>query len=331
MTLTRGVADSSGIDLQHPRRSLGNRHRSQAEKFLSLVESSDNATQNLHWAEQSARQAVLHDFTHEENWRLLALIKQQLGDENGMRAVLEDLFSVLGRDPELLSQLDGVDMLEHGFQLLSATLAADPLDPDHWAKMLDNEFLLDLRERFFHLDLSDPRANVLFGRRLERIRSLDEELFITLVRRLLAHRPFNHEAWTELGKLHESRKEFDDAWYCYDQSQIHFPQLSPRDKFRQRMEKRLDGNTPSWEIPNEDGRSNFLKKMEMLAMKVVPNEIDDDYTEDVKIPVSDHETNLLQLMGNGEYSAAFFLARRLVTTGEKWAEKFMLEAQEKLN
>jgi len=32
-------------------------------KFLSLVESdSDNVAQNLSWAEQSARQAVLHDF-----------------------------------------------------------------------------------------------------------------------------------------------------------------------------------------------------------------------------------------------------------------------------
>ena len=131
------MANSSGTDLQHPRRSLGNRHRSQAEKFLSLVDSSSqNAKQNLNWAEQSARQAVLHDFTHEENWRLLARIKQRIGDEDGLRAVLEDLFSVLGRDPELLSQLDNVDMLEHGFQLLSATLAADPLEPDYWENMI---------------------------------------------------------------------------------------------------------------------------------------------------------------------------------------------------
>ena len=220
------MANSSGTDLQHPRRSLGNRHRSQAEKFLSLVDSSSqNAIQNLNWAEQSARQAVLHDFTHEENWRLLAIIKQRIGDEAGLRAVLEDLFSVLGRDPELLSQLDNVDMLEHGFQLLSATLAADPLDPDYWGNMINDEFLVELKERFFQLDLSDPRANVLFGRRLERIRKIDEDMFIILVRRLLAHRPFNHEAWVELGRLHESRKEYDDAWHCYDQAQIHFPQL----------------------------------------------------------------------------------------------------------
>ena len=285
----------------------------------------------MNWAEQSARQAVLHDFTHEENWRLLARIKQRIGDEDGLRAVLEDLFSVLGRDPELLSQLDNVDMLEHGFQLLSATLAADPLEPDYWENMINDEFLVELKERFFQLDLSDPRANVLFGRRLERIRKLDEDLFIILVRRLLAHRPFNHEAWVELGKLHESRKEYDDAWHCYDQAQIHFPQLSPRDKFRDRMEKRLDGDYQKWRAPNDDGRMTFLKKMEKLAMKVTPTENDDDVDLIIEVEVSENEAKLEEFIQNEEYSAAFFLARRLVTSGEKWAEEFLIIAQERLN
>ena len=40
-----------GSSLQHPRRSLGNRHRSQAEKFLRL---STNDKSNISWAEQSA-------------------------------------------------------------------------------------------------------------------------------------------------------------------------------------------------------------------------------------------------------------------------------------
>jgi len=329
---SRYVANSSGTDLQHPRRSLGNRHRSQAEKFLALVDSSqENATKNLSWAEQSARQAVLHDFTHEENWRLLATIKQLIGDEEGLRAVLEDLFSVLGRDPELLSQLADVDMLEHGFQLLSATLAADPLDPEYWIKLVNDDYLSDLKERFFQLDLSDPRANVLFGRRLERIRSIDEELFIILVRRLLAHRPFNHEAWIELGRLHESRNEYDDAWHCYDQAQIHFPQLSPRDKFRERMEKRLDAKSSPWAAPDADGRSLFLKKMENLALKVSsPEQINEIQLSDAEIEGSSHEDNLVKLLENMEYSSAFFLARRLVTSGESWAEEYLIQAQEKL-
>ena len=62
-----------GSSLQHPRRSLGNRHRSQAEKFLK----SNDDKSNLSWAEQSARQAV-YDFTHPENWRTLLTIKLEL-------------------------------------------------------------------------------------------------------------------------------------------------------------------------------------------------------------------------------------------------------------
>ena len=330
MPLSQRVANSSRSDLQHPRRSLGNRHRSQAMKFLSLVESdSDNVAQNLSWAEQSARQAVLHDFTHEENWRVLARIKERSGDEKGLRAVLEDLFSVLGRNPEHLTQLAEVDMLEHGFQLLSASLAADPLDPDYWVEQVNDQFLIDLKERFFHLDLSDPRANILFGRRLERIRTIDEELFITLVRRLLAHRPFNHEAWIELGRLHESRKEFDEAWYCYDQAQTHFPQLTPRDKFRSRMENTLDSTSPSWSRPSADGRTKFLKRMENLALKVSSPEIIDDTLID-EPNISDLESHLIELIEKEEYSSAFFLARRLVTNGEKWAEDYLKQAQDKI-
>ena len=62
--------------LQHPRRSLGNRHRAQAQKFLKIAKSDDSNRQiNLNWAEQSSRQSILHDFTNEDNWRLLIEIK----------------------------------------------------------------------------------------------------------------------------------------------------------------------------------------------------------------------------------------------------------------
>ena len=118
-----------GSRLQHPRRSLGNRHRSQAEKFLQL---SINDNTNLSWAEQSARQAVLHDFTHPDNWRILLSIKLEIGDLSGVRAVLDDFFLVLGRDPELLSQLDGVNLEKSALNLLEAALSVDHLDPDFW-------------------------------------------------------------------------------------------------------------------------------------------------------------------------------------------------------
>ena len=50
----KGVLSES---LQHPRRSLGNRYRSQAEKFLELSNGDD---ENLSWAEQNARQSILY-------------------------------------------------------------------------------------------------------------------------------------------------------------------------------------------------------------------------------------------------------------------------------
>ena len=73
-----------GSSLQHPRRSLGNRHRSQAKKFLKL---STNDKSIISWAEQSARQAVLHDFTHPDNWRILLTIKLEAKDFPGARSV----------------------------------------------------------------------------------------------------------------------------------------------------------------------------------------------------------------------------------------------------
>lgn len=323
------MANSSGSSLQHPRRSLGNRHRSQAEKFLALAQKTPGISiQNLKWAEQSARQAVLHDFTHEENWRILAKIKTLAEDEMGLRAVLEDLFAVLGRDPEHLKQLSEVNMLEHGFSLLSASLTADPLDPDYWEQLITTNFLDELENRFFHLDLSDPRANVLFGRRLERVRAIDEELFIRLVRKLLAQRPFNHEAWIELGHLHEKRKEYDEAWFCYDQAQTHFPQMTPRDKFRSRMEKRLDRDEGKWAKPDSSSRVKFLKRMEVLALKVSsPVVSEQKKSSDEEQILSDEEENIQKLLENQEYSAAFFLARRLVTSGEEWAIPYLEQAQ----
>ena len=56
------VGRRSGADLQHPRRSLGERHRAQAEKFLRNAEKDkDKKIQCLNWAEQSSRQSVLYD------------------------------------------------------------------------------------------------------------------------------------------------------------------------------------------------------------------------------------------------------------------------------
>ena len=234
------TTDDMSTKLQHPRRSLGNRHRSQAEKFLSLIESD---SQNLEWAEQSARQAVLHDFTNPENWRVLVQVKLEAGDEHGIRAVLNELFTILGRDPEALAQLDEVSMSQSGSSILEASLIADPLDPDQWwtSTSQSDVTLGDFIERVKNLDLTDQRANVLFSRRLERVRDSGmEEQYLELARIILAQRPSNHEAWSELGRMHERRGELEQAWMCYDQAQTHFPDIHVRDRFRDRMEAKMD-------------------------------------------------------------------------------------------
>ena len=326
--------ERSSEDLFHPRRSLGNRHRTQALKFLELADADpERRDQNISWAEQNARQAVLHDFTNELNWTVLADVKQKGGDAGGLRAVLEDLFGVLGRDPELLSQLDEIDMLDAGCELLNGALDADPLDADAWWEGNSGDEELDeFEQRMFRLDLSDPRANVIFGRRLERVRAGgDEERFIRLVRRLLAHRPVNHEAWGELGRLHERRDEYDEAWFCYDQAQIHFPQVALRDRFRNRMTQAMDRAGQKWSAPDQDAREQFLTKMQSLALRVshpvIHPETEDDDEEE---KVNEDERELERLLDTGEAAAAFFLARRLVTRGESWASEWLERASAQL-
>ena len=101
--------DSASV-LQHPRRNLGSRHRSQADRFIKLAKKDpDRMDENLAWAEQKAQHAVLYDFTDESIWRCLAVIKHIRSDGDGLALVLEDLFVVLGRDPNQLVQLKDID------------------------------------------------------------------------------------------------------------------------------------------------------------------------------------------------------------------------------
>jgi len=304
--------------LQHPRRSLGNRHRSQAEKFLSLSESD---LQNLEWAEQSARQAVLHDFTNPENWRILVRVKLESGDEHGIRAVLNELFTILGRDPEALAQLDEVSMGQSGFSILEASLMADPLDPDEWwtSTSQSDVTLGDFIKRVKNLDLTDQRANVLFSRRLERVRDSGmEEEYLELSRIILAQRPSNHEAWAELGRMHERRGELEQAWMCYDQAQTHFPEIHERDRFRDRMEAKMDGRVSEpWKEPEVSRRVDFLTRMQQLA---TPNEekIPTTVNESDEVPSNPLEEVHI-LLNEERLSEAFFLARRMAAEGVEGA------------
>jgi len=301
-----------GASLQHPRRSLGNRHRSQAQKFLQM--SQDNSDY-IGWAEQSARQAILHDFTHPDNWRILVEAKLQANDDVGIRAVLVELFSVLGRNPDSVKQLDGIDMNEMGSQILEASLGADPLDPDIWWELTnrENDGVEAFCNRVKMLDLRDIRANVLFSRRLERLRDSGfEDEFLELSKLVLAHRPNNHETWSELGRLHERRGEHDNAWMCYDQAQLHFPEIPARDRFIERMELKMDeADSVSWSTPGIDSRVEFLNRMQALANQADPSIHETQEDEEEILPFDE----LDNLLAENRRTEAFFLARRMAAEG----------------
>ena len=312
--------------LQHPRRSLGDRHRSQAKKFLKLSDTDPSRQmENMNWAEQNSRQALLYDFTHPDNWRILADIKQKLQDEIGLRALLMDLFTVLGRDPEQLSQLDGVPIVEVGRELLEAALTSDHLDPDLWHNSLDTQMTESFCDRFSKLDLSDPRCNVLFGRRVERLwKSNGDEMCIPLARMLVANRPQNFEMWINLGRAHERLEAYDEAWLCYDQAQSYAPHLDVRDSYRERIEKRFETlkSTP-WSQPSIQARDDFLQRMQALALEFTePTEVIETVIQEIA-ETNNEELELQSLLNRGEFSAAFFYSRRLVTRGEDWAMQYM--------
>ena len=331
------VGRRTDANLQHPRRSLGDRHRAQAEKFLRNAEKDESKKiQCLNWAEQSSRQSVLYDFTSDKNWRLLMQIKVLIGDKLGIHAVIEDLFLILGRDPERLRTLHGVDLLVHGIDLVNAAFEVDPLDPDLWYKTVatDNARFAEFTERIKRLDLRDPRTNIVFGRRIERLYNAGRhEEFIPLARRIVAQRPQNHEAWTGLGRLHERREEYDEAWLCYDQAQIHFPSRPVRDEYRERMDSRLDGERKSWKAPDISTREIFLTRMENLA---IPEQSPEDKSETQEyFSESDQakeseQDRLERMLRDGEIQAALFLARRLITSGEEWAQPYYDSAMEQL-
>lgn len=337
------MAGGAAAELQHPRRSLGNRHRAQAEKFLRLAERApEQAEGHLAWAEQAAQQAVLHDFTHPDNWWVLARTKAARGDGAGMRAVLDDIFTVLGRDPEHLQQLEGVDLLELGGELLLGALAADPLDADEWWTQLQAQAepeseLAAFADRCAHLDFRDQRATIVFGRRLERMRAAgDTERFLRLAPLLLSHRPTNHELWLELGRLHEGRKAWDEAWLCYDHVQQLRPQQPERDAFRQRLEQRLDASG-RWKPPSQDAQARFHERMLTLARRLETTTAASEgataagtsAAEPTEAP-TDPAAALEALLASGQAEAAFFQARRLLAEGESWAAEWVERAQRAL-
>lgn len=335
------MRQSTHNDLQHPRRNLGNRYRTQAQKFVRLAKADpERKDSNMQWAEQNARQALLHDFTDERNWRCLADIKVGLKDNDGLGIVLEDVFIVLGRDTEQFENLKNLDYLQFGLELLEAAFARDPLTPEAWWEALvlrgggneqSDAVLLEIAEfaeRCRDLDFRDQRANIVYGRRIEHLRLQGfEDLFIELSRHLLAHRPVNHELWMQLGRLHERREEVDSAWSCYDHVQTMMPHLLVRDEFLNRLTERMDGSAKTpWSGPKLEHRTAFLQQMEQLNERVRQDTIEPEISTDTETVIEEEypdKTRLNTLIESENISEAFFLARRLVASGEEWAEEYL--------
>ena len=245
---------------------------------------------------------------------------------------MKELFTILGRDPELLSQLKNIDLTKNGMDLLNAGLNIDPLDPDEWAKEVlgNDEETQKFKNRVEKLDLRDARASTLFSRRIERLRNYNnEELFMYLSRIILAQRPSNHETWNELGKLHERRGEFDDAWFCYDQAKTYFPTIKVRDRYKKRMEAKMDGEaTIPWREPIVKNRVEFLKKMQdMSTPKNFKGNLEYEQEE---IAIDDFQ-KIATFREQGNLSGAFFLARQLAAEGDEDAKILVKEIMEEMN
>jgi len=233
-----------------------------------------------------------------------------------------------------------------GVELLVAAFTRDPLDPDLWWEVISNsdkgqqelveQRIADFAQRCRRLDFSDQRANIIYGRRLERLRGHGHtELFIELSRHLLAHRPNNHELWMDLGRLYETRGEIDNAWSCYDHVQTILPHQTPRDDFLSRLKGAMDGEEKQpWSGPDITKRSTFLQQMESLS-KRISKQTEADTSDDIAVVTGQEVTNtehpdlgkLKKLLDSGNTSEAFFLARRLVASGEDWATEWLEKAQ----
>ena len=224
-------------------------------------------------------------------------------------------------------------MSESGVGILEAALIADPLDPDDWWNGIssDEGSILSFIERVGMLDMTDHRANILFSRRLERLRdSGREEDYLKLARVLLAQRPSNHEAWSELGRMHERRGEHEQAWLCYDQAQSNFPEFPVRDQFRERMEAKMDGRAPTpWKVPEVTQRVEFLKRMQKLSMSP-SNDVRDDVVPEISSN-TDIFGEVTHLRSEGRSSEAFFLARRMAAEGIDGALELVEEIRKEMS
>ena len=104
------------------------------------------------------------------------------------------------------------------------------------------------------------------------------------------------------------------------------PHLHVRDEFLNRLTSRMDGGekTP-WSGPKLEHRMAFLEQMEELNKRVrqEPSELISEVTEEIVEALNLDEKKLIALIEAANISEAFFMARRLVASGESWAEPYL--------
>ena len=136
----------------------------------------------------------------------------------------------------------------------------------------------------------------------------------------------------ELGRLYERLSKPDEAWICYDHVQTLKPHSLARDEFLQRLTMKMDGDAvKAWTRPPISKRQEFLDQMVTLASRVSTSDITQDgivAEANESITAKDKLDDLLQA---GDFSEAFFVARRLVAEGEECAEEYMLEARRRFD
>ncbi len=131
----------------------------------------------------------------------------------------------------------------------------------------------------------------------------------------------------QLGRLHERREETDSAWSCYDHVQTLRPHLLARDDFLSRLTTSMDGGeSQPWNGPELKHRTAFLEQMESLTRRVRTVELidsDEPVSEMTEAFVHPDKAKLDVLIDSKNISEAFFLARRLVASGEGWADSYL--------
>lgn len=320
------------LSFNFPRKAQGDRFRAQATKFYNISKSNiEGNLDNLEWAEQSARKSIMYDYTNHLNWGFLLELKIALKDEKGLQYLFEDLLAVLGKDPFLISQLKNINLLSASKDLFYSILKREPLNADIWWEgVVNGDFDIDeFKNRCKKMDFRDRRSNIIFGRRLERLRINGyDEIFLELMPYLLAHRPDNFELWTELGKHYEHLNQIKESLLCYEQVLI----FKPNDKNKERLNKIIKNNFDKISdfLPNKEEETSFHNKLVKLARNSNDDSIDIDNNmerEELENPL---EERLKKLLNNKDFQEAFFLSRSLIADGQSWAEKYFILSKEGL-